>query len=181
MSITSFDQDRPAPEVLENWCTSAGQELAIRPVAADDAARELHFMRSLSPQTRYERTFSHRGLMPGELQQLVRFDVRREIALLAAAGRKPDEEIVAVARLRKSPDGSQCEFAIVVGDKWQRQGIGARLLGKLLEVAKLAGVRRVTGRTMATNQSMKALARKVGFELHPDPDDATVTLLSIDL
>jgi len=167
------------PEVLERWRTKAGVELLIRPVAADDAAREVHFIQSLSPQTRYERVFSHRGLLPGELRQLVRFDVRREIALLAASGRGPDEEIVAVARLKKSADGSSCEFALVVGDAWQRQGIGERLLGRLLALAKRAGIQRVTGHTLATNTPMKSMCRKLGFAVQPDPDDATVALLSI--
>jgi acetyltransferase len=173
---------RPAPEVLERWRTPAGADLLIRPVGADDAAREVRFLESLSPQTRYERVFSHRGLLqPGELRQLVRFDIRREIALLAAVGEKPHEEIVAVARLKKGADGGPCEFALVVGDAWQRQGVGERLLRRLLAVARLAGIGRVSGVTMATNASMKALCRKVGFRLRPDPDDATVTVLEIDL
>src|SRR5512147_1009886 len=131
--MTAGRASRPAaPEVLERWRTAAGAELLIRPVGADDAARELRFLQSLSPQTRYERAFSHRGLLPGELRRLVRFDIRREIGLLVAAGDKPQEEIVAVARLKKSADGSECEFAIVVGDRWQRQGIGERLLQRLL-------------------------------------------------
>ena len=174
------DPPRRAPQVLERWRTPAGVDLLIRPVAADDAARELRFLQSLSPQTRYERAFSHRGLLPGELRQLVRFDVRREIGLLAATNRHDDEQIVAVARLKKSVDGRQCEFAIVVGDAWQRQGIGERLLRRLLAVAKLAGIRQVTGVTLATNASTKALCRKLGFSVRPDPGDATAALLSIE-
>ena len=171
---------RPDARVLERWQSPAGVALLIRPLAADDAAREVRFLQSLSPQTRYERVFSHRGLLPGELRRMVRFDVRREIALLAAAEQKPHEEIVAVSRLKKSADG-EYEFALVVGDAWQRHGIGSRLLRRLLAVAKLAGIGRVSGVTMATNASMKALCRKVGFRLQPDPDDATVTLLEIDV
>lgn len=169
-----------APGVLERWRSPSGVDLLIRPVGADDAAREVRFLESLSAQTRYERLFSHRGLLPGELRQMVRFDVRREIALLAAAGEKPHEEIVAVARLKKGADDSQYEFAIVVGDAWQRQGIGERLLRRLLAVAKLAGVRQVSGVTLATNTGMKALCSRLGFSLRPDPGDATVTLLAID-
>jgi len=88
---------RPDPRVLERWRTPAGLDLLIRPVGADDGPREVRFLQSLSPQTRYERAFAHRGLLPGELRQLVRFDIRREIALLAATGSPPKEEIVAVA------------------------------------------------------------------------------------
>lgn len=166
--------------MLERWRSPTGVDLLIRPVAADDAAREVRFLQSLSSQSRYERVFSHRGLLPGELRQLVRFDIRREIALLAATGSGPDEEIVAVARLKKD-EGGDTEFAIVVGDSWQRQGVGARLLERLLAVAKLAGIRHVGGLTLATNEPMKALCRRLGFSLRPDPADATVTLLSIDL
>ncbi len=127
------------------------------------------------------RLFSHRALGPGELRRLVSFDVRREIALMTAVRDGNEEQIVGVARLKKSADGLQCEFAMVVGDAWHRQGIGERLLGRLLAVAKLAGIRQVTGVTMATNVSMKALARKLGFSVQPDPQDATLSLLTIAL
>lgn len=170
-----------APEVLERWCTPAGVHLLIRPVSADDAGRELRFIESLSAQTRYERVFAPRGLLPGELRQLVRFDVRREVALLAATDAADDEQIVAVARLKKSGDGRQFEFALVVGDTWQRQGVGERLLRRLLAVAKAAGIQHVTGVTLATNAAMKALCRKLGFGVRSDPQDTTVALLSIDL
>ncbi|MDZ7651348.1 MAG: GNAT family N-acetyltransferase [Burkholderiaceae bacterium] len=133
--------DRPAPEVIERWTSRAGVPLYIRPVGADDARRDVHFMQSLSPQTRYERNFSQRGLLQGELERLVRFDVRREIALLAATRDGGAEKIVGVARIKKSADGSACEFAMVVGDAWHRQGIGDRLLSRLLAVARQAGVR----------------------------------------
>ena len=174
-------RERPAPQILERWQSRAGVDLVIRPVGADDAAREVRFVQSLSPQSRYERVFSHRGLLPGELGRLVKFDVRREIALLAATQDGADEHIVGVARLKKSADGRQCEFAIVVGDAWHRQGIGERLLDKLLAVAKQAGIAQVSGVTMATNQSMKKLCRKLGFTVQPDPDDATLASLSIAL
>lgn len=172
---------RRAAEELDRWRTPGGTELVLRPVRPDDEARELRFLDSLSPQTLYERTFSHRkGLAPGELLRLVRFDVREEIALVAVIPDR-DDEFAAVVRLRKSPDGRVFEFAIVVGDAWQRQGIGARLLGNLLEFARAAGIERVVGSTFATNEAMKCLARKAGFALRADPDDPTVSLLKTDL
>jgi acetyltransferase len=174
------EPSRRPPEVLDRWHTPAGLELVIRPMASDDAARELRFLESLSEQTRYERFFSHRGeLQPGELRQLVRYDVRREIALLTASGSGADEQIVAVARLKKGEDS--CEFALVVGDAWRRQGIGARLLGRLLAEAQRAGVRQVFGVTLSSNTPMKALCRGLGFTMRTDPDDATVTLMERDL
>lgn len=84
----------------------------------------------------------------------MRFDVRRGIALLAATAAAGKAEIVAVARLKKGADGRQFEFAIVVGGAWRRQGVRERLLRRLLAVAKLAGIRQITGVTLATNAAM---------------------------
>ena len=164
---------------IDRWRSPAGDDMLIRSVGADDAVLEAEFLRRLSPQTLYERVFSHRKLRRGELNQLVQFDVRREIALLAAVQRDGGEDVLAVARLKKGGGGTQCEFAIVVSDHAQRQGIGERLLRNLLAVAQRAGIRHVTGHTLSTNTPMKALCRKLGFSAQPDPDDATVTLLSI--
>lgn len=73
---------RPAADVLERWRAADGTEVQIRPLRSDDAGREPDFVHALSPQTRYERTFSHRGdLAPGELAKLIRFDVREEVDL----------------------------------------------------------------------------------------------------
>lgn len=166
---------------IDRWRSHAGEDLLIRSVGADDAALEVAFLRRLSPQTLYERVFSYRKLRPGELRQLVQFDVRREIALLAAAERDDGEEVLAVARLKKNAVGTQCEFAIVVSDHAQRRGIGERLLRNLLAIARQAGIGKVTGHTLATNSAMKSLCRKLGFSARPDPEDATVTLLSIVL
>src|SRR5512137_822238 len=173
---------RPEADVLDRWQTADGTRLVIRPLRADEAGQELDFIASLSEQTRYERTFSHRGMLgPGELRKLVRFDVHQEVALVAVVQSEARELFAAVARLKKSPGGDLFEFAIVVGDAWQRRGIGLRLLDKLLEVARRAGIPRVVGFTFATNEAMKGLARKAGFTVRTDPKDASLAILEIDL
>lgn len=173
---------KPAVDTLDRWQSPDGTAFLIRPMRSDDAALELAFLDALSPQTRYERTFSHRNLLaPGELKRLVRFDVREEIALVALHEDRERAAFVAVARLRRPTPTADTEFAIVVGDAWQRRGIGLRLLTRLLDVARLAGLPRVVGHTFATNVAMKSLAVRAGFTARPDPDDATVTLLEIDL
>ena len=173
---------RPQADLLDRWQTADGTVIVIRPLRADEAAQELEFLQSLSRQTRYERTFSHRGMLgPGELCQLVHFDVHREVALVAAVQGDAPDAFAAVARLKKSPSGDVFEFAIVVSDTWQHRGVGTRLLRKLLEVARHAGIPRLTGTTFATNEAMKGLARKAGFTVRSDPDDASLSILDIDL
>lgn len=173
---------RPAADALDRWQSPDGTRFVIRPLRADEASQEIDFLASLSPQTRYERTFSHRGMLgPGELDRLVHFDVRREVALVAAVQGEAQETWAAVARLKRADSGDPFEFAIVVSDTWQRQGIGTRLLDKLLEVARRAGIPRIIGYTFATNEAMKGLARKAGFKVRADPSDASLSILEIDL
>lgn len=173
---------RPEADVLDRWQAPDGSQLVIRPLRADEAEQELEFLRSLSQQTRYQRTFSHRGMLgPGELDKLVHFDVHREVALVAVVQGAAQDAFAAVARLKKSASGDLFEFAIVVRDAWQRRGIGARLLDKLLEVARRAGIPRIIGYTFATNEAMKGLARKAGFRVRSDPEDASLSILEIDL
>lgn len=169
---------RRLPEVLEQWQAADGRAVVIRPLFSDDTRRELRFLEALSADARYERLLGHRSALgPGELRRLVRFDVRREIALLATVGQAEDEEIIGVARLHNTGQ-RRCEFALVVADAWQRSGVGARLLGRLLDLARGAGIVEVTGTTRAGNEAMKALARKLGFALTPEPDDATLVRLT---
>lgn len=172
---------RPRADVLDNWQTADGTRVVIRPLHADDAARELRFLEGLSQQAIFERTFSRRSrLKPGELGRLVRFDVRNQIALVAAAEVAGQEEFLGVVRLARSPEG-EFEFAIVVHDAWLRRGVATRLMETLLTAARRAGIKRIGGVTLASNVALQALARRTGFEIRRDPEDPTAFLLAVDL
>ena len=79
-----------------------------------------------------------------------------------------------VARYVVDPTALRAEVAIVVGDAWQGQGLGRRLLATLLEHAQGAGVREAVGVVLATNRAMLQLARSMGFAVSAEPGDATV-------
>ena len=44
--------------------------------------------------------------------------------------------IVAVGRLIKAHGRPEAEFAILVGDAWQRQGLGTELLRRLVRIGR---------------------------------------------
>jgi RimJ/RimL family protein N-acetyltransferase len=62
------------------------------------------------------------------------------------------------------------EFAISVGDGWQRRGMGTALLCALQWRAVSLGYRRLFGDTLRNNAAMRGLARKAGFESTRSPD-----------
>jgi acetyltransferase len=162
-------------------CTDAlrdGTEFTIRPIRAGDKGLELAFLRGLSRESLYQRLLSRRDLLPGELRRLTEIDPEREMALIATI-RDGDggEEQIGVARYVKDADGA-AEMAIVIGDAWQRRGLGEKLLQALIDAATDAGVDTLTGITFSTNLGMLRLAKKLGFDLRYQAGDATVMRLT---
>jgi RimJ/RimL family protein N-acetyltransferase len=167
--------------LIEDHRLPDGTRVRLRPISPRDRRRHWRFLCSLSLQTRYQRLFSPRGLLPGELRRMVEIDYQREMALVAVVETAGDEQVLGVARYVREETGdlraalADCaEFAIVVADAWQRRGIGTLLLQRLRQVAEAAGVRHFAGLTLATNLQMIRLARRLGFALSREPDDWTV-------
>jgi len=157
-----------------------GSALTIRGIRPDDYERETAFVRGLSSGTGYRRLLSARQLTTDDLRRFVEIDPSRELALIAVSGDDPASIQVGVARCARIDEGPDYDFAIVVADAWQRLGLGSKLLWRLLEVAAAAGVPRLAGLTLATNGPMLALARRCGFVLRRDPQDATLVQLTRD-
>lgn len=163
------------PAHLRQWTRLAdGAEIMLRPIRPDDDALEKAFLCGLSRDSRYNRLLSSRALTPEEIRRLTRIDYEREMALVAVSGHDRQAQLLGVARYHKDADGAGAEFALVVADAWQRKGVGSLLLQLLLQHARTAGIARLHGITLASNQSMQMLARKLGFVQQADPQDATV-------
>jgi acetyltransferase len=151
-----------------------GTRLGIRAIRPDDYEREAAFVRGLSFTAGYQRLLSPRRLTAKELHRFVEIDPAREIALVAVSGEGQAAIQVGVARCARIDDGPDYDFAIVVADAWQRLGLGSELLRRLLEAADAAGVPRLVGLTLAGNAPMLALARRLGFALQREAQDATL-------
>jgi len=83
---------------------------------------------------------------------------------------------VGAAQYVRADDGSTktCEFAITVAEDWRGSGLATSLLASLVRRARRDGYRTMEGSVIAENAPMLALARKLGFTVHPVPEDATV-------
>jgi acetyltransferase len=167
----------PYPAQLEHVeHLRSGEALRIRPIRPEDAALEIAFAERMSARSRYMRFFSAgRGLTPAMLVRLTQVDYDRELALIALS--QPagaGEQIVGVARFAANPDGESCEFAVALDDLWNRRGVATILMERLIEAARDAGYRRMTGYVLPENESMLKLAGRLGFERGRDEEDPTV-------
>ena len=163
--------------LVEHWQLGDGTPVTIRPIRAADLLLERAFVVGLSPHTRYQRLLSARKLMPGELKRLTDIDYRREMALVAVATIDGVTQELGVARYVRDDEQEpgSADFAIVVADRWQGQGIGEKLMRSLLNAALQDGIKVIAGITLSTNAGMIALARKLGFTTRLEHGNATVT------
>ena len=104
------------------------------------------------------------------LARFTQIDYDREIALVAIDEDSETDSMLGVARIIGDPDGKTGEFAVLVGDAWQGQGIGSNLLEKCLSIAEKRGFKAVHGIVLRENRNMLALGKKLGFEIKRDPD-----------
>ncbi len=162
-------------QLVSEWTAPNGQRVTVRPIRPEDAEIEQAFVKQLSFEATHSRFMSAiRELTPQMLVRFTQIDYDREMALIAVTAADGREEEVGVTRYITNPDGSSCEFAIVVDDEWQMHGLGRHLMTQLIEIARSRGLTSITGEILATNQPMLALAASLGFRIDDCPEDATV-------
>jgi acetyltransferase len=164
-----------------NWVSQFqlpdGRSLTIRPIRPEDAEIERAFVRGLSPEARYRRF--HQALRDLSQELLVRFtqlDYHREMALIATTSVEGQETEIAVARFFPNPDVRSAEFAIVIADEWQQRGLGTRLMGTLIEVARDKGFDTLEGEVLSRNIGMLRFMEKLGFSAEEKPNDPGIVL-----
>jgi acetyltransferase len=153
-----------------------GTPVRIRAIRRSDLELERRFVAGLSRRTRYLRLLSGRDLLPGELERWTDIDPAREIAVVAVANDGGSEQEIGVARCAVDDEApARWDFAIVVADAWQGQGLGEALLRRLMQCADEAGVASLSGLTLSENHRMLSLARRLGFTARREPGDAALT------
>jgi acetyltransferase len=74
-------------------------------------------------------------------------------------------QIIAVGRLTQIHATHDAEFAILVTDQYQGRGLGTKLLGQLLDIARAEGVQKVTADMLSENRDMHRLCERYGFKV----------------
>jgi acetyltransferase len=150
--------------LVSEWTARDGARVTVRPIRPEDAAIEREFVKQLSLEAKYFRFMSTiRELSPQMLARFTQIDYDREMALIAVTAKDGREEEVGVVRYITNPDGTSCEFAIVVDDEWQKYGLGRHLMMQLIEVARSRGLATMSGDILGDNRPMLALAASLGF------------------
>jgi acetyltransferase len=166
---------RPYPtQYVAPWTLKNGMPITIRPIRPEDEPLMVDFHETLSAQSVYLRYFRPLALdwrvTHERLTRICFNDYDREIALVAdqrdpATGK---HYILAVGRLSKDRDAHNGEFALLISDVCQKQGLGTELLRRLLDVGRAEQLEQLVGYILPENQPMLAICRRLGFTITHD-------------
>ncbi|WP_457322039.1 bifunctional acetate--CoA ligase family protein/GNAT family N-acetyltransferase [Roseateles sp. P5_E11] len=174
-------QPYPA-ELAETW-TWQGRQLQVRPIRPEDEARHLAFAGQLAPEDIRLRFFSMRRELPrSELARLVQIDYDREMAFVVIEAQADGtQHTLGVVRAVADPDNVEAEFAIVLATELQGEGLGQRLLDKMVGYLQGHGTQRLVALVLRENVGMRELATQGGFRLDKAGSDHETLRYVLDL
>jgi acetyltransferase len=166
---------RPYPQQYAGtWTSNDGTLLTVRPIRPEDEPLMVKFHLTLSEETVHLRYFGaarlEKRIAHERLTRICFNDYDREIALVAVRQNPEtkEDEIIGIGRLIKAYNGSEAQYAILISDDFQGQGLGTYLLSRLVEIGRQEGIDRIIGHILPENHLMQRVSRKVGFDVKYD-------------
>jgi acetyl coenzyme A synthetase (ADP forming)-like protein len=139
-----------------------GSTLHLRPVRPSDAAALIDLYGRLSTESLYFRYFSMPKLDAERIAKLAAADLDREFTLVGECGGR----LEAVASYARDPQlPAHAEVAFTIADALQGRGVGTRMLERLAEAAREAGVAEFHAYVMGENRRMMQVFLDSGFEV----------------
>jgi acetyltransferase len=163
-------------QYVGSWTLKDGREVTIRPIRPEDEPLMIQFHETLSESSVYLRYFHALKLSQRvaheRLQRICFIDYDREMALVVETQTPSGQrQVLGVGRLSKLHLRPEAEFAILVTDSCQKQGLGTELLKRLIQVARDSRLERIGADMLTQNVGMQRICQKLGFRLSQMPED----------
>ncbi len=167
---------------MDNLRLNSGLAVDIRALEPTDGPALSAAYERLSDESKYKRFMAAKPhLSRRDVTYLTRIDGDRHVALVATLAGEHDQ-IIGVARFVRLPEDSEtAEFAIVIGDPYQGDGLGSALMSRLAQAATDHGIKRLRGTMLAENVGAHKLTRRLAGELAHERRSGSVDELEIEL
>lgn len=172
---------RPYPQqYVQSWTLHDGTQVTLRPIRPEDEPLMIKFHETLSERSVYFRWLQVLGLSQrtahDRLIGVCFIDYDREMAIVADYyhPQTQQHEIIGVGRLIKTSWANEAEFAVIVTDHFQKQGLGAELLRQLIQFGRDEKLQRLTGTILLDNRGMQNICRKLGMQLQYSPEEDVI-------
>lgn len=171
------------PMLLWEMKLEDGTEIEIRPITYQDIELEKQFFEELSEASRHYRFIGGiSGLSDEAIADLCNIDYFHDMAFVAVTLDALNKKIVGVGRYAEDKEmAKHAEFAVTVADEFQNHGIGTELLKRMIDFAKLAGMKRLYSIASSSNKKMMLLANQFNFSSKTDPDNSAQIIYELDV
>ena len=78
------------------------------------------------------------------------------------------------------PGALGAEYAIVVADPWQGQGLGSKMTDYILEIAQERGIRKIYASVLSNNEGMIGIFERKGFSFRQEGYEAYYVELDLE-
>jgi acetyltransferase len=162
---------------VQPWRCYDGRSVTLRPIRPEDEPLERDLIAGLSPESSRFRFFQIiRDISHDMLSRFCNIDYAREMAIIAEYTGGGARRNVGVGRLIMTADDSG-EFAVVVADDFQNNGLGLKLCDVLIGIGVEKGLKKIFGIVLNDNKKMIGLSRKLGFTMERiSEDESRITL-----
>jgi RimJ/RimL family protein N-acetyltransferase len=152
--------------VSDHFLLSGGTPAIIRPIQPGDRPRVAKAFSLLSDETRQKRFLAPKPrLTASELRYFTQVDGCDHFALIAVHAEQP-KWVLGVGRFVRDRDRADtAEFAIAVGDPYQRRGLGRELSRQLVDAARARGIEHFTAWTLSDNVAAQRLIQSMSQSL----------------
>ena len=154
-----------------------GRPVLLRPIRPEDEPLQEEMFQTFSEETKRFRFFGPIKESHEMLAHYTQIDYDREIAIIAELNSDGRKRMAGVVRLIADPYNETAEYAIVIGDPWQGQGLGTIMTRYILEIARTRGIRKVYAYLLEDNATMLELFQKFKFTATKEEDMYRVELL----
>ncbi|MFC2122224.1 GNAT family N-acetyltransferase [Bacteroidota bacterium] len=165
---------------IQPWNCQDGRPVTLRPIRPEDKPLEKEFIDGLSAESSRYRFFNRiKKATPEMLNQFCNIDYHNEIAIIAEYNSDGKKRNVGVGRLIIEPDMETGEFATVVSDDFQKQGLGMKLLNTLIAIGREKQLKSLYGIVLIDNWKMLSLVKKLGFRADTSSDGEVKVVLKL--
>jgi RimJ/RimL family protein N-acetyltransferase len=157
-----------------------GMRLLVRPLKAEDSALYPDFVSEISLLDSRLRFFAPISELSEErIAQLTHIDYDSAMAFIAIE--EATGKMLGVVRVHRDDTREGGEYAVIVRSRLKGHGLGWRLMQRMIEYARSAGLRRIHGQVLAENTTMLTMCAELGFSIEDDPSGNTIKVVTLEL
>lgn len=177
-----------------------GRPVIVRAIKDTDKELLQQIMKDVSAESRYNRFLCAKKILTAsELRYFTEIDFDKHIGLIVSRCDEAGEHPIAVGRyiaiahgaggqsggddgdLHGGGNGGSAELALLVGEAYQRQGIGSILLNHLANIALTKGVSEFVCYIMPENRKMLNFLRDSKYPVVRRPEPGSIVHMSVGL